>query len=141
MVGEINKDKEVEETKTQSLLEYYNNILLPEALIYGMTVTQFWEDDPSLMWSYRLAYLRKLELQMEIDNYNSWLAGLYNLSAFQTVVANSFSSNNNLEYMQMIDTSKMREEANLSYEEKEKKRISQNDQIIRANVNNLRKII
>ena len=47
------------------------------AITYGMSVKEFWEDDPNLFWAYRFYYYNKMTNQQEIFNYNAWLQGAY----------------------------------------------------------------
>ena len=78
------------------MLDNYWNELLPIALECGMTPTQFWEDEPRLVHS----YLRKHELVLEEQNYQSWLIGLYVYDAMSVVMANSFGKGKKLNYME-----------------------------------------
>lgn len=68
--------------------DYYNDILLPQALIYGMTPKEFWDEDPALMWSYHIAYINKVEIDKHNANFNAWLLGSYICSAINATVGN-----------------------------------------------------
>lgn len=59
----------------------------PYYLQYGMTYDQFWHGDP---WMVR-AYRKKWRLQLEKENRDMWLQGLYNYNAVSTAMANAFS--------------------------------------------------
>lgn len=99
-----------------------------------MTPKQFWEDDPSLMWSYRLSFIKRMEYQEERENYNAWLSGLYNYSAVISAICNAFSGNNDIQYMDMIDLKEIKEQAKMTEEEKAQKEREKNDKIIRENI-------
>lgn len=43
------------------------------ALTYGMSVKEFWEDDPDLFWAYRFSYYIKQKEEQEKFNSNAWL--------------------------------------------------------------------
>lgn len=51
--------------------------LLPLAITFGMPTTEFWNEDPDLLWAYRSSYMQKLEAEAEKINYVAWLNGLY----------------------------------------------------------------
>jgi hypothetical protein len=51
--------------------------LLPLAITFGMPTTEFWNEDPDLLWAYRSSYMQKLEIESEKINYVAWLNGLY----------------------------------------------------------------
>lgn len=51
--------------------------LLPLAITFGMPTTEFWNEDPDLLWAYRSSYMSKLEAEGEKINYVAWLNGLY----------------------------------------------------------------
>lgn len=59
--------------------------------MFGMTEKEFWEDDPQLYWSYQTFYLKKKKMDIEENNYNAWLQGIYVLSALNQSLANNFS--------------------------------------------------
>ena len=60
-----------------------------------MTSEEFWEDDPQLYWSYRISFMKKLELEqkqtIEYIKYSSWLNGNMNFIAHSTSLGNAFS--------------------------------------------------
>ena len=60
-----------------------------------MTSEEFWEDDPQLYWSYRISFMKKLEMeqqqQTEYIKYNSWLNGNMNFIAHSASLGNAFS--------------------------------------------------
>lgn len=53
----------------------------------GMTPTQFWYEEPRLLYS----YLRKHEIEQDENNYKSWLFGLYTHKAVLVAIALSFA--------------------------------------------------
>lgn len=64
--------------------------MLPSAIEYGMSIKDFWEEDPELFWAYRFSYINKLKRQNEINNYNAWLQGMYFYEGVSIALANSF---------------------------------------------------
>ena len=58
--------------------------------MFGMTEKEFWEDDPQLYWSYQTFYLKKKEMEIEENNYNAWLQGIYVLSALNQSLSGVF---------------------------------------------------
>lgn len=67
------------------------------AIMYGMSVKDFWESDPSLFWAYRFSYFKKLEGENKIFNNNAWLQGIYIQSAIMSSLS-AFFSNEKIEY-------------------------------------------
>lgn len=61
------------------------------ALTYGMSVKEFWEEDPDLFWAYRFSYYTKLKTEQEIFNNNAWLQGAYFHDAISVALCNAFS--------------------------------------------------
>jgi hypothetical protein len=61
------------------------------AITYGMSVKEFWEDDPDLFWAYRFSYFTKLKSEQEIFNNNAWLQGAYFHEAITVALCNVFS--------------------------------------------------
>lgn len=63
--------------------------------MFGMTSEEFWENDPQLYWSYRISFMKKLEMeqqqQAEYIKYNSWLNGNMNFIAHSASLGNAFS--------------------------------------------------
>ncbi len=55
-----------------------------------MSVREFWNEDPNLLWAYRKSYIDKIKAQNEISNYNAWLNGLYIFDAVSKSIYNSF---------------------------------------------------
>jgi len=53
-----------------------------------MSYDEFWKCDPSLFWAYRTSFIESEKRQNELDNYKSWLSGLYNYKAFSVVEYN-----------------------------------------------------
>ena len=42
-----------------------------------MSAEEFWKDDPQLFVAYRTSFINKKKRQMEEEDYNCWLQGLY----------------------------------------------------------------
>ena len=59
--------------------------------MFGMSSKEFWEDDPQLYWSYRTFYLKKMQMEQDIMNYECWLNGSYTFLAVSVALNNSFS--------------------------------------------------
>lgn len=55
-----------------------------------MSIKDFWENDPELFWAYRFSYINKLKRQVEVENYNAWLQGLYFYEGVSIAIANNF---------------------------------------------------
>lgn len=53
-----------------------------------MSNNEFWRDDPSLFWAYRISFIEKEQRDFENANLKSWLGGLYNFNAFRVVENN-----------------------------------------------------
>lgn len=69
--------------------------MLPSAIMFGMSSTEFWEDDPQLYWSYRVSYVRKKETEIkektELMKYCCWLQGSVNNVAVSVALNNAFT--------------------------------------------------
>jgi hypothetical protein len=61
------------------------------AITYGMSVKEFWEEDPDLFWAYRFSYYNKLKEQQEIFNANAWLQGAYFCEGMIVAINNAFN--------------------------------------------------
>lgn len=61
------------------------------AITYGMSVKEFWEDDPNLFWAYRFSYYERLRINQDIFNSNAWLQGAYFNEAVSVALCNAFS--------------------------------------------------
>lgn len=59
--------------------------------MFGMSSTEFWEEDPQLYWAYRTFYLKKKETEYEEMRYNAWLKGSMDYMAVSTSLNNAFS--------------------------------------------------
>lgn len=58
--------------------------------MFGMSSTEFWEEDPQLYWAYRTFYLKKKEEQYEEMRYDAWLKGSMNYMATSLSLSNAF---------------------------------------------------
>ena len=58
--------------------------------MFGMSEKEFWEDDPQLYWAYQTFYFKKKQSDLEQMNYNTWLQGIYVLSALNQSLSGVF---------------------------------------------------
>ena len=58
--------------------------------MFGMSSTEFWEEDPQLYWAYRTFYLKKKETDYEEKKYDAWLQGSMCYMAVSTSLGNAF---------------------------------------------------
>lgn len=72
------------------MTDYFRD-LLPYAIEYGMSVKEFWEEDPDLFWAYRFSYVNKKKQEQEIFNIQAWLQGAYFYEAVAVALSNAFS--------------------------------------------------
>ena len=63
------------------------------AITYGMSVKEFWEDNPDLFWAYRFSYYTSKKTEQEMFNNNAWLQGAYFHEAVAVALCNAFSKN------------------------------------------------
>ena len=61
------------------------------AITYGMSVKEFWEDDPNLFWAYRFSYFNRVKDSQELFNQNAWLQGAYFYEGLSVALANTLS--------------------------------------------------
>ena len=63
--------------------------------MYGMSSIDFWENDPQLYWAYYFSYIKKTEIELNMQResmqLNCWLQGKINEIAFETALQNAFS--------------------------------------------------
>ena len=64
--------------------------LLPMAITYGMSIKEFWEDDPNLFWAYRFSFYERQKANQETQNVSNWLQGAYIYEALVVALGNSF---------------------------------------------------
>lgn len=57
----------------------------------GMSYTDYWEGENSLPSFFIQAYNKRRKREMEEQNFNAWLNGLYNAQAFSVVLSNAFA--------------------------------------------------
>ena len=88
-----------ETPKWNSYSDYYRQELFPYAIEYGMTAKEFWEDDPSLFWSYRISYMQRKKNEQSIQNSMMWLQGAYFYDAISKALANAFSKGKSYKYI------------------------------------------
>lgn len=92
------------------------------AITYGMSVKEFWEDNPDLFWAYRFSYFNKLKFESEQVNYNAWLQGAYICEGVQVAINNCFNSKK-VQYSKSPYGVKINE--HLEYKNEQQKLISQ----------------
>lgn len=93
---EIELLQEFKAVRCLNAYDYFLEYLFPDAILYGMSYDEFWNKDPQLFYSYRFAYIEKLNISKQKTNYESWLNGLYNFRAFETVLYNAFKGKEEL---------------------------------------------
>lgn len=63
--------------------------------MFGMSSTEFWEEEPQLYWAYRFSFMKKQEIEqqskIEQMRLNCWLQGKINTLAFSIALNNAFS--------------------------------------------------
>ena len=64
------------------------------AITYGMSVKEFWEENPDLFWAYRFSYYERKKLNEREKNFELWLQGAYFFDAVSVALANSFGKGN-----------------------------------------------
>ena len=70
------------------------------AITYGMSVKEFWEDNPDLFWAYRFSYYTKMKDEQDSMNFKLWLQGAYFHEAVAVALANSFGKGKKISYAQ-----------------------------------------
>jgi hypothetical protein len=68
--------------------------------MFGMSSTDFWENDPQLYWAYRTFYLKKQEYDNETNKYTAWLNGNTQCISTQIAIGKTFGKNQQIEYPQ-----------------------------------------
>ena len=68
------------------------------AITYGMSVKEFWEDNPDLFWAYRFSYYTNMKREQEDMNFKAWLQGAYFHEAVSIALANSFGKGKKVSY-------------------------------------------
>ena len=96
--------------------------------MFGMSDKEFWEDDPQLYWAYQTFYLKSKEVEIEQENYNAWLQGIYVLSALNQSLSGVFGKKGQKKdiYPKVpFDFNQIKnEKQNLTKEEKETKYVN-----------------
>lgn len=94
--------------------------MLPSAIEYGMSIKEFWEEDPELFWAYRFSYINKVKREAEMQNYNAWLQGLYFYDALSIALSNSFGKSNYKYPLEPYGMEEKKEPTEATLSEKEK---------------------
>lgn len=96
-----------------------------------MTVKEFWEEDPNLLWAYRKSYIEKMKLEKEKTNFSAWLQGMYVYEAVSKALYNGFRksgqasldySNSPYEFNEVKSVDEKRKEEIIKSEEQIRKR-------------------
>lgn len=108
-----------------------------------MTAKEFWEEDPSLMWSYRCSYIMQAKNNKYRDNQLAYLIGIYNTSALSCTVGNMFLEKGKkpIEYMGIIDFEKIEKEEKMTEEDKKIEAKRKMDEELKSQLKELQKII
>ena len=56
-----------------------------------MQTSEFWEEEPELLWAYRKSYIDKMKLEREMMNHKAWINGLYVFDAVSVSLYNAFA--------------------------------------------------
>ena len=112
------------------------------AITYGMSVKEFWEENPDLFWAYRFSYYNKVKDDLNTMNFQLWLQGAYFHEAVSVALANSFGKGKKISYtVKPYNLTKEDEERELKEKQKKletqiRNRISQM-QTIKGKENNI----
>lgn len=111
------------------MTEFYFNELFPSAIMFGMSSTDFWENDPQLYWAYRTFYLKKQEYDAENTKYNAWLNGNTQSMGTQIAIGRTFGKQSQLEYPQYKEmfVEEHQEKTNKKLTVEEKNELIQNE--------------
>lgn len=102
------------------------------AITYGMSVKEFWEDNPDLFWAYRFSYFNKLKNEQEAMNFQLWLQGAYFFEAVSVALANSFGKGKKISYAQ--------KPYNLTKEDEQREKMSQSEKLERQIKNRISQV-
>ena len=72
--------------------------------MFGMSSTDFWENDPQLYWAYRTFYLKKNEMDVELTKYNAWLNGNMQSMGTSIAIAKTFGNNKQIQFPNFDET-------------------------------------
>ena len=109
------------------------------AITYGMSVKEFWEENPDLFWAYRFSYYSKVKVDQDAMNFQLWLQGAYFHEAVTVALANCFGKGKKASYSQKPynltkeDEKKDIEQQKEKLEKQIKNRISQVQAILGKN--------
>ena len=97
--------------------------------MFGMSSTDFWENDPQLYWAYRTFYLKKKEIEVEEEKYKTWLQGNVNCMATSISINNCFNGEEKQkkfpDYYELFNDNSIKEK--LSPEQREVKMMEVNN--------------
>lgn len=63
------------------------------AITFGMSTSDFWEEEPTMMWAYQKSYIDKKKIEAETSNFNAWLQGVYFFQAVSISLYNNLGRN------------------------------------------------
>ena len=69
----------------------YEKEWLPYALSMGISYNDFWDMNPRIMNVHIAGYKKRVNTQLDYDNYVSYLGGIYVRDALASTVGNMFS--------------------------------------------------
>jgi len=55
-----------------------------------MSTTEFWDEEPDLLWAYHNSFMERTKLKREEENFNFWLQGMYIYDGVSKAIYNSF---------------------------------------------------
>lgn len=99
------------------------------AITFGMSTSEFWEEDPTLMWAYQKSFYDKSKIEQQKTNFNCWLQGMYIFEAVSTSLYNCFGRKNGQSAMEYV---KEPYDFTSTAEERKLKEIQENEARIRA---------
>ncbi len=106
--------------------------------MFGMSSTDFWENDPQLYWAYRTFYLKKREYEAENMKYNAWLNGNSQSLGTQIAIIKTFGKNAQIEYPSYDEMYKTTEEP-----KEEKKQLTKQEKniLVQEEFNNWARLV
>lgn len=88
MVGKTEEESQVRSilNKYDNILDFYSYHMQPMCHRIGLTLEQFWDDDPELYFSYLEAYNEQKKQELEEKNLIAYIQGSYfNLAIAQNL--------------------------------------------------------
>lgn len=131
----------MEEVKSENVYstytEFYLNELYPSAIMFGMSSTEFWDEDPQLYWAYRFSYEKRMEFEQkkEIEQIRlaCWLQGRANETAYSIALNNAFGKKK-IEYPSFKEFYKTKKDKNKVVQELTKRLEGVTDKDVRGQI-------